>query len=503
MVVFIVAAAITYATLPKPSHPTAPTSVYLTQAFLDETGQPPVISTRAKTARPDEATLPGLQALILDLANQPSVAEQAAAQLGLKAANSPSALNTLRQEVGFTPLGLSEIVIKAKAGSAAKSQDVARAFAAAVISAATKYDQAQQVTTIHGLQADLASLDSQIEKMRSTASTTPPTTATSASTLAPPTRHHSTATTLPPAPASGHVPIISTDPTVQAQFASLLGQYGSVDRQLLTAEGQRAAGSPLQLIGVQHSQKTTTAASSKPISRHVWAAGGLAIGLGAGLLLALLLAALDRRVRDGEAVEALCGLPVIAEIPRRRRRSDPLVVAKEPLSIGADRYRLIRSGLERLPALAVDVHGTVVAPEDTPSRNPTTASRRADGHLQVLGVVGSAPRSGCTTVVANLAVALTETGFHPLAVDANLRAPALHDLLGTTRSPGNWRRLAGRDPRDRPAQCHARPGREPRIQPSGAPAHDRRPDTDLAGRGGHRPRRHRAPRHWVRSFGPG
>jgi Mrp family chromosome partitioning ATPase len=98
------------------------------------------------------------------------------------------------------------------------------------------------------------------------------------------------------------------------------------------------------------------------------------------------------------------------------------------------------------------------------ARDPLSGSRRTDGTIQAVALVGAGPRLGTTTSVANLAAALAEARVRPLAVDLNLRRPWLHRLLRTDVSPGVTEEVDGWPLADRDCRL---PG--VRLLPAGSP----------------------------------
>ena len=60
----------------------------------------------------------------------------------------------------------------------------------------------------------------------------------------------------------------------------------------------------------------------------------------------------------------------------------------------------------------------------------------ADRQLQTIGVTSSAEGEGKSTTVANLAVALAQSGRRVIVVDADLRRPGQHTLFGLDREDG-------------------------------------------------------------------
>ena len=82
----------------------------------------------------------------------------------------------------------------------------------------------------------------------------------------------------------------------------------------------------------------------------------------------------------------------------------------------------------------------------------------ADRQLQTIGVTSAAEGEGKSTTVANLAVALAQSGRRVIVVDADLRRPGQHTLFGVAREDGLARVLAGQDVGDLPLQDTAAPG---------------------------------------------
>lgn len=173
---------------------------------------------------------------------------------------------------------------------------------------------------------------------------------------------------------------------------------------------------------------------------------GLVVGLLAGLGLAWLREALDTRVRDAEVVSELTDLPVVGSVPAWSAGSGRVVVAAAPHSPPAESFRQLRTNLQFLRVAgdgsAVGVGGQVVA---------VTSSLSAEGK---------------STVAANLAVTLAETGARVLLVDADLRRPAVADVLGIEGGVGLTTVLAGQAEVDDVVQDWGSAGL--RVLPSGA-----------------------------------
>src|SRR5205807_8133794 len=59
-----------------------------------------------------------------------------------------------------------------------------------------------------------------------------------------------------------------------------------------------------------------------------------------------------------------------------------------------------------------------------------------DRQLQTIGVTSAAEGEGKSTTVANLAIALAQSGRRVIVVDADLRRPGQHRLFGVQRDNG-------------------------------------------------------------------
>lgn len=81
-----------------------------------------------------------------------------------------------------------------------------------------------------------------------------------------------------------------------------------------------------------------------------------------------------------------------------------------------------------------------------------------DRELRTILVTSPGPREGKSTVLANLAVALAETGRRVIAVDCDLRRPALHQLFGVPHAAGITSVMLEDDPQTLPLQDTIVPG---------------------------------------------
>jgi non-specific protein-tyrosine kinase len=127
--------------------------------------------------------------------------------------------------------------------------------------------------------------------------------------------------------------------------------------------------------------------------------------------LVLLMDSLDTTVTTAEQAAMLTGLPVLAAIAQARRGAavPALAVVEAPGGAQAEAFRTLRTGLE-------------FAPGEQP--------------LRTLLVTSPEDEAGKTTVAANLAAAFAQAGGQVLLVDADVRRPRLHALLGLGNERG-------------------------------------------------------------------
>ena len=90
-------------------------------------------------------------------------------------------------------------------------------------------------------------------------------------------------------------------------------------------------------------------------------------------------------------------------------RSGALVMLTEPHSPAAEAYRSLAANLQ---------------------------FAYSDRQLQTIGITSSAAGEGKSTTVANLAIALAQTGRRLIIIDADLRRPGQHTLFGLDREEG-------------------------------------------------------------------
>lgn len=145
---------------------------------------------------------------------------------------------------------------------------------------------------------------------------------------------------------------------------------------------------------------------------------GAVLGLAAGVAVAVLRTALDRRIRSIADVDRTIDAPVIGGIPFDAATSaHPLVVAGDPQNPRAESFRTLRTNLRFL------------------------FPGRGSG---VFVITSAGPAEGKSTTAANLAIALSESGYRTALIDADLRKPRVAGLFGVEGAIGLTDVLIGR-----------------------------------------------------------
>lgn len=120
---------------------------------------------------------------------------------------------------------------------------------------------------------------------------------------------------------------------------------------------------------------------------------------------------LDDTVKDPEEVEYATGLATLGILEQLKTNipSEALVVAREPRSPAAEAYRQVRTNIQFV---------------------------NLDRSNKTLLITSAQPNEGKTTVAANLAIALAQSGRRVILVDCDMRRPTLHKLLEVNNSRG-------------------------------------------------------------------
>ncbi len=153
-----------------------------------------------------------------------------------------------------------------------------------------------------------------------------------------------------------------------------------------------------------------------PVMSENLAFGGV-LGLLAGIALAFLMELSDKSFRGPEQIMKQMGLPVIGHVPTIRSQKTnvnsaldaSLVAHHRPRSRLTEAYRAIRV--------------------------PLLFAAKQDG-LKVLQVTSPDPGDGKSTLTANLAIVMANSGKKCLLIDADFRRPRVHKLFGVGNELG-------------------------------------------------------------------
>jgi succinoglycan biosynthesis transport protein ExoP len=176
-------------------------------------------------------------------------------------------------------------------------------------------------------------------------------------------------------------------------------------------------------------------APSKP-RKELNIALGFMVGLAGGIGLAFLFENLDTTLYATEQIEEATELSILGKIPTgKRRRQITLFNGHSPQG---EAFRRLRTHIFTLDH---------------------------DAPLQTLLVTSAEPREGKSTIVANLALAIAQSGQKVIVVDADLRLPTLHKIFDLSNEIGLSSILRQEVTLDEAAQDSKIPGVQ--VLPSG------------------------------------
>ena len=143
----------------------------------------------------------------------------------------------------------------------------------------------------------------------------------------------------------------------------------------------------------------------------------MSLMLGGGL--AFLQEIFDDRLRSGEEIADLLGLPILGVIPTMREKVSRLcgqVVSLQPRSGVAEAFRTFRTTIHFSPR---------------------------GGQTKVIMVTSPALGDGTSTVASNLAIAIAQGGKRTILIDADCRKPGQHQIFGASSQRGLSTLLGG------------------------------------------------------------
>lgn len=142
---------------------------------------------------------------------------------------------------------------------------------------------------------------------------------------------------------------------------------------------------------------------------------GLALGVVLGVCVALVVEALDNRLRTTEEIERYSRTALLATVPHELRNQHRAAETR-PASKRAEAVRQIRANLQ---------------------------FSELERPFKVLVVTSAAPGEGKTTLAVDLALTLAQAGRRVVLVDADLRRPSVSTAFSVTNTPGLTEALIG------------------------------------------------------------
>lgn len=210
-----------------------------------------------------------------------------------------------------------------------------------------------------------------------------------------------------------------------AWVASLAQEVSNIENQRMPGVADAdevTAQSVIKVLPLVEATKPSTPHS--PNGRLALALGALS-GLVLGLALTALRAVNDRRIKSSAALEDDFGLTVLGTIPVMSRKSAKAKKGRDKQGSKADRAgrATLRDGLRG--ADASDATVTFHFAESFKELRTNLQFIRPDNPPRIIVITSALPAEGKSTVAANTAIALAESGIPTVLVDADLRRPTV------------------------------------------------------------------------------
>jgi succinoglycan biosynthesis transport protein ExoP len=175
-------------------------------------------------------------------------------------------------------------------------------------------------------------------------------------------------------------------------------------------------------------------------------AGGVGAGLALGLGLALLLSRLDRRIKSVRDAEDL-GVTILGVLPDIPEAELQQLLATQKQPAPGKTKRRAKPSKDAITGSARDViahtHPMSSTAESCRTLRTNLMFMSGDEPLRTLAVTSAGPREGKTTVAANLAISIAQSGKRVLVIDTDMRRPRMHHAFGVRNNVGLTSVLVG------------------------------------------------------------
>jgi capsular exopolysaccharide synthesis family protein len=247
----------------------------------------------------------------------------------------------------------------------------------------------------------------------------------------------------------------SSDSTRYSTLQIELSQRRDLLQQLMQAQSQTEVASGLQ--GDRESRVRVVDEAlvpGRPADPSLRNSAGIGLmgGLMVGLAMALLLEVLDRTIKSTAEAERLLGLPVLATIPdlADEGRSGRYGRGGYGYGYGAGekgggrRKGWLDRGKPEAQSIELVPHTRPrLAVSETYRALRTSLLLSSAMDLKKIAVTSAGAGEGKTATSANLSVVLAQLGGRVLLIDADLRKPRVHEVLGVSKRVGLVNYLTG------------------------------------------------------------
>ena len=219
------------------------------------------------------------------------------------------------------------------------------------------------------------------------------------------------------------------DPALVSQRQSLSDAAAQARSEATVQKAQLVSTQPYQSLGEQQPKRAQRGAFEVPNSLPLRATFLGLFGLLLGVILALVLERLNRRIDTRPELAEACPLPIIAEVgyvaDKRLPSSDGSLILA---GVWAEAYRRVRSAMQ-----FVHERGTLTTPGQSTVAGTDRATAPDRGGVYMF--TSTAPGEGKTTSAVLTAQAMAEVGIRTLLVGADFRRPTLAGVMGIEPGP--------------------------------------------------------------------